>query len=53
MKTVKGVIHTGYAGCTHEIDFEIDDEATDSEIGEYLWEEVYNHISVSWEIEKD
>ena len=51
-KKVKGIINTGFVGCEHEVEFTVEDDATESDINEYMWQAVYNYISVGWEIEE-
>ena len=52
MKKVKGIINTGFVGCEHKVEFTIEDDATELDINEYMWQTVYNYISVGWEIEE-
>lgn len=52
MKKVKGIINTGFVGCEHEVEFTVEDDAIESDINEYMWEAVYNYISVDWEVEE-
>ena len=48
MRTIKCTVETGFANVTHEFEVEVEDNATDSEIDEIVWEEAYNYISIGW-----
>lgn len=51
MKKVKVHISTGFAGCTHEDEFEVEDNITAEEIEDMVMTSVWNHIDVSWQFE--
>ena len=51
MKLIKVKIDTGYAGCSHEDEFEVEDDATEEEINELVDDVVSNHIDVAWWVE--
>ena len=53
MRTVKWNLSIGYAGATQEGEFEVEDDATEEEIGEAAKEEAFNCIDWDWEIVKD
>lgn len=48
MKKIEWYINTGFAGCTHEGEFEVEDNATDDEIEKLVKEEVFNYIDWYW-----
>ena len=48
MRKVKVCIETGYAGCNHEDEFEVEDDVTENEIDEIAWELACNYITVNW-----
>lgn len=52
MKKVIWHIDTGYPVASHNGEFEIDDDANELEIEEYVLEEFWNHVSYSWEVIK-
>lgn len=41
-------LETGFAGCTHEGEIDVDDNATDEEIEEIVKEEAFNYIELGW-----
>ena len=41
MKKVKGIINTGFVGCEHEVEFMVEDDATESDINEYIYGKPY------------
>lgn len=44
----------GYVGTYRDVVLEFDDDATDEEINDYIWELVTQEIDVVWErVEKD
>lgn len=48
MRTIKCTVETGFANAIHEFEVEVEDNATDSEIDEIVWEEACNYISIGW-----
>ena len=50
MRTIKCTVETGFANAVHEFEFEVEveDNATDIEIDEIVWEEACNYISIGW-----
>lgn len=48
MKKIKAYLHAGFAGCSIEEEFEIDDNATDAQIEEQAREAVFDHIDWGW-----
>ena len=48
MKRIKWVCDTGFAGCHHEGEFEVDDDATEEEISEAVMDDVCNFVSWTW-----
>lgn len=53
MRKIKWSLETGFAGCVHKGEFEVDDNATDEEIEELAREEVFNCINWNWWEEKE
>ncbi|MDD5353252.1 MAG: hypothetical protein PHS93_08850 [Candidatus Omnitrophica bacterium] len=49
MKKIRWYLNTGFAGATHEGEFEIEDDATNEEIDEYARTEAFNCIEWGWE----
>lgn len=52
MKTIKWRCETGFAGCVHTGEVEVDDNASEAEIDDYVREEIFNLIEWSWNIVK-
>lgn len=52
MKKVKWYLNTGFAGCKHEGEFEVEDDVTKEEIEELAKEEAFNNIDWEWYIEE-
>ena len=48
MRKIKWLCETGYAGCNHEGEIEVDDDATDKEINEAVLNDVCNYVNWSW-----
>lgn len=48
MRKIKWLVETGFAGCEHAGEFEVDDDATEEEIDDMVRDEMFNHISWSW-----
>ena len=48
MRTIKCTVETGFANAIHEFEVEVEDNVTDSEIDEIVWEEACNYISIGW-----
>lgn len=48
MKKIHWYLHTGFAGCTHDGEIEVADDATTDEIEEMAKEEALNHITWGW-----
>lgn len=48
MKKIKVWLNTGFAGCVHENEFEVDDDATEEEIEEMAKEIAFNDIDWGW-----
>lgn len=53
MRKIKWQCDTGFAGCIHEDEFEVEDDATEEEINEMVEQEVNNYIEWTWWEEKD
>lgn len=51
MKTVKWVLETGYRGCEHEGEIQVDDDATEDDIEELVKEEAYGYVDLMWKVE--
>ena len=47
-RKIKVCVETGYAGCNHEDEFEVEDDVTENEIDEIAWELACNYITVNW-----
>lgn len=45
---IKWLLETGFAGATHEGEFEIEDNATDEEIEEMAKDDAFQNINWSW-----
>ncbi len=41
-------LRTGFAGCVHEGEFEMPDNASDAEIAEAVNDAAWNYLSLSW-----
>ena len=52
MRKIKWLCETGYAGCNHEGEIEVDDDATDKEIDEAVLNDVCNYVNWSWREEE-
>ena len=52
MRKIKVCVETGYAGCDYEDEFEVEDDVSDSEIDEMVWEFACNCITTNWWEEK-
>lgn len=50
---IKWCLETGFAGCTHEGEIDVDDNATDEEIEEIVKEEAFNCIELGWSKDKE
>ena len=48
MKKIKWSCETGFAGCIHQGEFEVEDDTTEKEIDEMVLDEIYNYINWSW-----
>jgi len=48
MKIIHWYLHTGFAGCTHDGEIEVPDNATPNEIEEMAKEVAINHITWGW-----
>ena len=48
MKKIKWICETGFAGCVHEGEFEIDDDATEKEIGDAVLDDISNYVYWTW-----
>ena len=48
MKTIKWRCETGYPGCEHEGEFEVEDNASEDEINEAVMEDIFNYITWTW-----
>ena len=48
MRTIKCTVETSFVNAIHEFEVEVEDNATDSEIDEIVWEEACNYISIGW-----
>lgn len=53
MRKIKWHFDTGFAGCIHEGEFEVEDDATEEEIGEMVLGDVANYVNWTWWEEKD
>lgn len=53
MKRVHAVASFCYANADHKEDFEFDDECTDAEIEEEIWEWAQSFLDVAYEIEEE
>ena len=49
MKKIKWAVSLDLVGCDRSGTFEIEDDATDEEIEEYVKEEMSNYIDFHWE----
>lgn len=49
MKKIKWYLNTGFAGCTHSGEFEVDEKTTQEEIEEMARDEAFNCIDWGWE----
>lgn len=49
MRNIKWSLHTGYAGCTHTGEIEVEDDATEEEIDEAVREDAWNYLDLFWE----
>jgi len=48
MKAIYWYLHTGFAGCTHEGEIEVPDDATTDEIEQMAKDAAFNHITWGW-----
>ena len=48
MKVIEYKIHTGFAGCTHTGELEVEDDATDDEIDDVVLVELWNRVEFTW-----
>jgi hypothetical protein len=48
MRVIKWYINTGFAGCKHEGEFEVDNETSDAEIDDMVNDEMQNIIEWGW-----
>ena len=48
MKTIYWYLHTGFAGCTHEGEIAVPDDATTDEIEQMAKDAAFNHITWGW-----
>lgn len=48
MRKIEWYCDTGFAGCRHEGTFEVEDDYTDEEISDYVYEEIMNYLSFGW-----
>ena len=53
MRKIKWYLDTGFAGCRHEGEVVVEDEATPEEIEETVKEEAFGYVDWGWEEEKD
>lgn len=53
MRKIKWYLNTGFAGCCHEGEIVVEDEATLEEIEEAVKEEAFGYIDWCWEESKD
>lgn len=51
MKLIQYRVNTGFAGATHTGSFEVEDDATTTEIEEMVFEAVMNHIEWSYTVD--
>lgn len=49
MKKVHATVNYGFVGSDSEEDFEFDDNATEGEIADEIWEWACERVDVSWE----
>ncbi len=47
---VEWICETGFCGCEHHGEIEVDDNATDKEISKEVVEEAMNYIDIDWKI---
>jgi hypothetical protein len=52
MRNINWTIHTGYPTAKHQGSFEVDEDTTDNEIYEEIWNRLSDFISISWEEEE-
>lgn len=48
MRKIRAYLETGFAGCAIEEEFEVDDNATDSEIEEQAREVIFDCVDWGW-----
>ncbi len=52
MKTINWSMSIGLVGCKRQGSFEIEADVSDSEIDEYVWDEVTQLIETNWSAEE-
>ena len=50
---IKVITHTGFAGCVHEDEFEMDDDATDEQIEECAKDVAFQYIDWYWQKDEE
>ena len=53
MRKIKWRLETGFAGCVHEGEFDVDDNSTDEEIEELARDEAFSCIDWGWREETE
>ena len=48
MRKIKWRCETGFAGCAHEGEIEVDDDTEESEINEMVLEDIGNYVTWTW-----
>ena len=48
MKKIKWICETGFAGCIHQGEFEVEDDTTEEEINEMVLDDICNYVNWSW-----